>query len=281
MDYWARKEELRAKAHAHRDEMRRRFSGEIDKCVTGSKIYSTEAPPLEKGRALRHETKIELVEMDSVSAVRRYTQEDEGNRVCVLNFASYKSPGGMFLNGSSAQEESLCHESILYNVLSQLMYYYDHNASWTNRCLYTNRAVYTPDVVFCGSGKEACKADVLTCAAPNKLAAVKYHNVSDDANNRALIERIGFVLGVAANQKVDTLILGAFGCGVFGQNPKHVAAIFAWYLQYEFRGVFKHVVFAIPDAAGKNYRAFKREIADLQDTLTIERWQNEVNFGNE
>ena len=54
-----------------------------------------------------------------------------------------------------------------------------------------------------------------------------------------------------------------------------------WYLQYEFRGVFKHVVFAIPDAAGKNYRVFKREIADLHDTLIIEKWQNEVNFGNE
>ena len=41
-------------------------------------------------------------------------------KIAVLNFASFKNPGGMFYNGSSAQEESLCHESFLYNVLKKI-----------------------------------------------------------------------------------------------------------------------------------------------------------------
>ena len=44
--------------------------------------------------------------------------DEEKESICALNFASYKNPGGKFMDGSSAQEECLCHESILYEVLS-------------------------------------------------------------------------------------------------------------------------------------------------------------------
>ena len=64
-----------------------------------------------------------IVAEDSVEAIMNYSQ----GKTAVLNFASYKEPGGGFMAGSQAQEESFCHESFLYNVLRQFQYYYDWN----------------------------------------------------------------------------------------------------------------------------------------------------------
>ena len=63
---------------------------------------------------------------------------------------------------------------------------------------------------------------------------------------------------IAAENKVDTLILGAFGCGVFKQDPEQVALIFDEFLSTDFENVFETVIFAIPDRNSKNYKAFER-----------------------
>lgn len=249
MDYWNRKNELKKKARAHMEEMEQRFLPNILKCARHTQIY-TQSPKFTPG--LDNMTTIVVEELDSVSAVKRF----QSDKTCVLNFASYKNPGGMFLAGSSAQEESLCHESTLYNVLSRWQSYYNDNSKNLNKALYTNRALYSPDVIFVGDEK-TYHADVLTCAAPNKKAATEYRRVSEGDNSIALTDRIMFVLEVAASNKVNTLILGAFGCGVFGQNPAEVAEIFKNALDTRFRGVFNRVVFAIPDANSDNFKAFK------------------------
>ena len=70
-------------------------------------------------------------------------------RTAVLNFASYKEPGGKFIDGSRAQEECLCAESYLYNVLKRFQHYYDWNKHrHLDLAMYRNRALYTPNVVF-------------------------------------------------------------------------------------------------------------------------------------
>ena len=94
--------------------------------------------------------KIEVVDMDSVSAIFQYAE----NNTAVLNFASYKNPGGMFVNGSKAQEECLCHESFLYNVLKENQNYYNWNNQHKNRALYLNRALYSPNIKFFHEDKE-------------------------------------------------------------------------------------------------------------------------------
>ena len=89
-------------------------------------------------------------------------------------------------------------------------------------------------------------ADVITCAAPNKSAGKRKYKVTDNENTKFLKHRIAFILNVAAAKNVDTLILGAYGCGVFGQDPYEVARIFRSYLTGEYK-YFSKVIFAVPD----------------------------------
>lgn len=254
MNYWSRKEQLSKKAKAHAKHMEEVYIQDINTCVSESNTYDEN---VEWVGEHKHQTEIQLVEMTSVEAIKAFTPRHTPQyRTCVLNFASHKSPGGKFLEGSSAQEESLCHDSILYNVLSRMPAYYSVNKAFLNRSLYSNRAVYTPRVLFPIDGSE-WRADVLTCAAPNKTAAQKYCNVPDEENTKWLRSRIDFVLSIAAQNKPDTLILGAYGCGVFGQNPTEVAKIFKELLNDKYFGEFERVIFAIPDKSGDNYKAFQ------------------------
>lgn len=207
---------------------------------------------------------LSVIDMDSAAAVFHYYDKDK--KMAVLNFASYKHPGGMFLQGSCAQEESLCHASALYNVLSKCQSFYDWNNQHKNRALYLNRALYSPDVPFF-SGKGDLNwiidCDVITCAAPNRAAAQKYCHVSDAENHEVLESRIRFVLSIAEHEQVDTLILGAFGSGVFGQDGTEVAEIFKKLLVEEF-WTFEKIIFAIPnDTKNGNYQKFMNVMSDV------------------
>jgi uncharacterized protein (TIGR02452 family) len=261
MNYWAKKNTMTIKAKQHSADMERLYAPQIKKCAETSQVY-TGFIDVEFASINNKNTNIILEESYSVDAVCKHTSR----KTCVLNFASYKEPGGMFLQGSSAQEESLCHASILYNVLSRLHPYYDTNRERLNRSLYTNRAIYTPDVIFVKDGKEY-KADVLTCAAPNKKAAQKYSRVSDFENNKVLRERIDFVLSAAALNAPEVLILGAYGCGVFGQDAIEVATIFKELLQNKYKNAFDVVVFAIPDINGENHQAFKKVFTETKTVI--------------
>ena len=212
-----------------------------------------------------------LVDTDSVSALfsmDRILQYGEPRRSpLILNFASYKNPGGKFLDGSSAQEESLCHESTLYNVLSSppiMEDYYEQNRKNTNDHLYRSNAVITPQIMFMREieGKTHVEyADVLTCAAPNAYAASRA-GVTDKKIKETLRNRIFNVLHDAFLQYSDVLILGAYGCGVFGNNPYDVATFFKEFLQKYFDEFFSAVIFAIPSGgeSNKNYQAFDEVI---------------------
>lgn len=205
-----------------------------------------------------------VIDLDSVAAVFHYYDKDK--KMAVLNFASYKHPGGMFLQGSCAQEESLCHASALYNVLSKCQSFYDWNNQYKNRSLYLNRALYSPDVPFSskhGDISHIINCDVITCAAPNKASAQKYCHVSNAENHDVLESRIRFVLSIAEHEQVDTLILGAFGSGVFGQNGTEVAEIFKKLLTEEF-WTFEKIIFAIPnDTRNGNYQKFMNVMSDV------------------
>ena len=142
MNYWSKKEENTRKAQEHTKKMEQTFSTEIKECAKNTHVYET---GFKVAEVTSNDCKIFLSPTDSVSAIFRYKE----GKTAVLNFASYKNPGGGFIIGSSTQEESLCHASFLYNVLSQFTEsYYAWNNEHKNKALYTNRALYSPDVIF-------------------------------------------------------------------------------------------------------------------------------------
>lgn len=242
-NYFSNAMELSKKAVEHYKDMCQRYYNETQASIDNSWVYNgrNKVFPIPIKSV---ETKISIQPIGTVTAISNVSMK--GSKVAALNFASYKNPGGMFMKGSSAQEECLCHKSNLFNVLEFFEpTYYKNNRNDLNNGLYHNRAIYSPDIIF----EDKYKCDIITCAAPN--IGFKYSRVTPEENRRALISRINFVLNIAAENNVDILILGAFGCGVFGQNPYQVADIFKERLK---KHNFKEVIFAIPP--GPNYDAF-------------------------
>jgi uncharacterized protein (TIGR02452 family) len=259
--YWTNKKARAEVAKKHTQEMRERFAKEIEYSVSTSTVYSDDIHTY----AIEFDAKnieVELLNTDSVTAIFK----NNNAHVAVLNFASYKKAGGMFIEGSKAQEECLCHASTLYNVLKSIPTYYAWNEMHKNKALYENRAIYSKDIVFFENSEDNnsplstfCFCDVITCAAPNLSAAQKYCNVSEEENREALKSRIHFIFNIAAREGVENLILGAYGCGVFGQNPEEVAEIFAKEIKIAEteKSNLKKIIFAIP-GADDNYNAFKK-----------------------
>ena len=238
----------------HTAAMAKVYPNEIQQCIDSSKIYTTSTELIPK-TSLVDVVEQKLIRMDSVSAGKILSRE---GKVCILNFASYKHPGGGFITGSIAQEECLCHESILYNVISSNRFkpYYEYNQKHLNRGMYKNRGIYTPDVLFVDELKlPKFKADVLTCASPNYCFHIA-QRVPQKDNFEALASRIDFVKKVLVDNDVEIAILGAFGCGVFHQDPNVVAKLFIDTFRLRDTGRIRKVYYAIP--GGVNYSMFER-----------------------
>lgn len=251
---WNRQVARRAQQHAQNMDMT--FKNAILNCAKQSKIYRNSISFDLPAQSYTKRNLIVLEPETTTEAIFRYV--GQGKKVAALNFASYKEPGGKFLEGSTAQEESLCHTSFLYNVLRECSDYYEENRKNLNRGLYTNAAIYSPDVGFTKDGGfNWASADIITCAAPNWGTALR-NGVSSEANHVALVSRCKFILDVAIANHVDILILGAYGCGVFKQNPTEVCSIFLELLD-KCGKAFDTIVFAIP-ADGNNYSTFAQLI---------------------
>ena len=250
-------------AKQHTVEMENKYKDEIKKSIKGVKEYNEETIQ-DNIISSEYKTSVHIIDADSVTAIfsSQFTKQenpDIDNKIAVLNFASYKNPGGRFIEGSRAQEEALCHESTLYNVLREFEEsYYKPNRDRLNNALYHSNLLYVPRVVF-ERGSIYTFSDVITCAAPNKGVAMRYGRVSESEYVATLKERIDMVLYSAYDNHVDSLILGAFGCGVFKNDPNDVALVFKEFIESKYNGVFKQIIFPIPqDNKGMNLDTFRK-----------------------
>ncbi|VTT99504.1 Uncharacterized protein OS=Syntrophobacter fumaroxidans (strain DSM 10017 / MPOB) GN=Sfum_2178 PE=4 SV=1: DUF2263 [Gemmataceae bacterium] len=170
-----------------------------------------------------------------------------------LNFASARHPGGGFLNGARAQEESLCRASGLYPCINgNAMYRYHATLSggW-----YSNYAIYSPGVPVMKDDAGDLLDEPHSCAfvtAPAVNAGVIRDRdrgpIADEMR-----ERIEKVLAIMAGHGHDAAVLGAWGCGVFKNDPEVVAQLFAKSLSGRFHGAFARVVFAVLDSSADRH----------------------------
>lgn len=223
---------------------------------------------------------VRISERRSFEAARVIANERPGKRIAVLNFASPLNPGGGVTSGSSAQEESLCRCSTLYASLDQRRMwdaYYLPNRG-TGDALATDACIWTPDVVIVKSDESLPQrlpadqwlaVDVVTCAAPNLRGTTS--NLLNPAASRTdgvpltriydiHRQRARHILAVCAAEKADCLVLGAFGCGAFRNDPYLVAS--AWHEAVEqMRTHFDLIEFAVfhMPYETENYEAFRDE----------------------
>ncbi|MFJ2770417.1 TIGR02452 family protein [Streptomyces sp. NPDC087300] len=201
-------------------------------------------------------TRFEVTGEGSTEAARRLVgagRDAAGSPVAVLNFASARNPGGGYLNGAQAQEEALCRASALYTCLLEARAYYDHHRAERDP-FYSDRVVHSPGVPVFRDDRGRLldtpyTAGFLTSAAPN--AGVIRRQAPERAAliPAALAARAERVLETAAACGYDRLVLGAWGCGVFMNDPAGVATAFRELLGAggRFHGRFTHVVFGVLD----------------------------------
>ncbi len=204
---------------------------------------------------------------DSLAVARKYSHENP----CVLNMASMHKPGGGWLGGATAQEEMICYRSGLYNSLKRYAERYplaDYDAIYSR-----NVPVIRDDemkVFRRGGHYELSFISIAALCNPDLIHGCLR---PDDAKRTA--EKIRTMLRAAHAQGHRTMILGAFGCGAYGNPPRQTAGIFRDVLdEDEFTGrnsekenerkrpAFDRIVFAIVDGARtENYEVFKNMLA--------------------
>jgi uncharacterized protein (TIGR02452 family) len=229
----------------------------------GTRSYSPEAVLPERLPG-SHATVVRVTNETTLAAAQRLVAA--GARVAALNFASARHPGGGWLSGARAQEESLARASALVPCIADDPMYARHERM--RDALYTSSAIYSPDVpVF--RDDEGHLFDTpyhvafITAPAVNAGAVLERDRSRHAEITAAMRERIARVLAIAATHGHDALVLGAWGCGVFKNEPTEIADLFAAALREPFRGAFATVVFAVLDSSPE-----RRFIGPFERALT-------------
>ena len=225
----------------------------------GSILYSPDkfnAVLTERDRIVTNtiKTSFEVTNETTLHAASRLVNQPGIEKVLCLNFASGKNPGGGFLRGTQAQEESLARATGLYTCIAQMTDMYNTNRN-LGSALYTDAMIYSPQVPVIRDDEDKLLDQpflVSILTAP----AVKVGEVREKGNQEELdrIESTMFartekLLSIAAIQGYKVLVLGAWGCGVFKNNPENVARYFYHHLVENPRlnCFFEKVVFAVLD----------------------------------
>ncbi len=251
-----------------------RLEKQIRECTQGTQLFLDDELQLILAAAKRRiakggaRAKSEVTQETTLEACARLARTAPG-RVGALNFASARNPGGGFLNGSQAQEESLARSSSLYasQVTCQEEYYNFNRRQRT--LLYSDRMIFSPDcpVFRHDSGDlldEPYTIHILTSPAPNK-GAIKQNKRSEINQVPAVFaRRMELMLALFAHKGCTHLVLGAWGCGVFGNKPADVAQLYEQKIHEEGFGLlFEQITHAIyePRENGPCFTAFSQAIS--------------------
>jgi uncharacterized protein (TIGR02452 family) len=214
----------------------------IRRAVAAKKSIPPDAPLPNPRPGRFAETRVVVTNETTMGAAARLTEA--GGRPLSLNFANGVEPGGGFLRGARAQEEALCRSSALYLTLDGDPMYAAHRQDTPYES--SDWAILSPDVpVFRRDDgtplPEPWTTSFITSAAPYAP------RVGQPRSADLMQRRIERLLAIAHAHNFDTLILGAWGCGAFANDPTRTARDFRTSLETTFESAFHQVTFAIAD----------------------------------
>ena len=222
---------------------------------------------VDRERAGSRHTSVAVANQTSLAAARSLI--DEGFRPAVLNFASAKSPGGGFLFGARAQEEYLARSSGLHACLVGNGMYDYHGVRLDD--MYSDWVIYSPDVpVFRDDSGDLLEspytASIITSPAPFAAALRRSSPERLGEIPAAFFRRILKVLSVGLLHDHDSMVLGAWGCGAFGNDATMVAGLFRRAILENFAGAYAKLLFAILDSSPDQrvIGPFREELAGLE-----------------
>ena len=232
------------------------WTAEVQKAIAARVSVPPQAILPAPSRERFRETRVEVANETTLGGARRL--HDAGLRPLSLNFANGRVPGGGVLEGARAQEETLCRSSALLATLEGDAMYEAHRRG--SRGESSDWVILSPDVPVFRRDDGASLAQpwttsFATCAAPYAP------HVGQPRSGELLAARIRRLLEVARAYGFDTLVLGAWGCGAFGNDPTQTALDFHAALATDFDGAFRHVVFAITDWSPE--RRFLRPFSEV------------------
>ena len=209
---------------------------------------------------------ITVINADSFQAGRKY------ENALVMNFANAHNPGGGFKLGANAQEEALCRCSTLYASITskKASEMYIYNNTHISR-VESDYMLISPNVCVFRDEKydlleNPVVMGVITLPAPNRYGAALL--ADDELIEETFVRRIRIMLAAAVKYGYKNLVLGAWGCGAFGNLPEDVAACFRRVLVDEgLCSFFDEVVFAIHGGENsRNFVAFQNAFSSLPET---------------
>ncbi|MCR5718080.1 MAG: TIGR02452 family protein [Oscillospiraceae bacterium] len=177
-----------------------------------------EPAPVQRSAAFR--VSEHTLRTDTISAVLQFA----GKRVCALNFANANFPGGAYILGGNAQEEALCRASLLFYTIRTVKRYYIRNQLHVLPD-YTDGMIWSEGVPIIRDNhgnrlEQLVSCDFITCPAVNRTFAKFLF--SKNKLDSTMQHRITQIIALAALKQPDILVLGAFGCGVFGNRRETV-----------------------------------------------------------
>lgn len=243
---------------------------ELSNPLKGSRFYTT-VPTLKETYKTFKEEKIYVENIDTFQKAQVM-----GPKCAVLNMASYQRPGGGVKNGSMAQEEELCRRS---NLLQSLYAFSEDGCDLLGyqplkRLKYPipmYGGIYSPHVLVFRSNNSYTMLDnpfecgVISVSALKHPDLDKKTGMLSDKDAITTKGKIRAILRIALLNGHTKLVLGALGCGAYGNPPEHVSRLFYEVLhEEEFWGHFEEICFAILEdsnsqrnASGGNLKPFR------------------------
>lgn len=233
------------------EEIHEKYKEKIDNSIRNTVKYSDVRNLVHKNPKLSHTCIVEVLQEDTVDA--GYFLQHEGYNPMILNMASNTTPGGGWRNGAVAQEESLFYRSLYYLSLEDPWKLNDKSEKFYPLQMYS--CIYSPDIFFFRTKqREGYKllpynqCCFLSCLA---VSAIRNPRLRKDGTMRPsdvkkMKEKIRGIFKVALKHEHDSVVLGALGCGAYGNDPKEIARIFAEVIP-EFQDSFSRITFAIID----------------------------------